>query len=222
MYSIVRLIRWNPGLSAAQLADFTQILSRAGAAAETAAQLIAPTLPGVRNGGDLIWHLVFKDEAGAKAWDCSGAWLESAEPTLRTHAVLDSACFDHGPGGVRCPDLKRGIYRALFFSLSPEATKDQAAQLEADLLAMPRLIDKILNWRLSRVRHSSGAERWSYVWEQEYAALQHLTQDYVWHPYHWGVVDRWFDPEMPCRIVRSHLCHTFASIEESLLAHAPH
>jgi hypothetical protein len=177
-------------------------------------------LPGVRNGGDLIWHLVFNDAAGASAWESSAAWLEKAEPTLRAHAVLDSACFDHGPGGVRCPDLKCGIYRALFFSLSPEATKDQAAQLEADLLALPRHIDKILNWRLSRVSQSSGAERWSYVWEQEYAALQHLTQDYVWHPYHWGVVDRWFDPEMPCRIVRSHLCHTFASIEESLLAHA--
>jgi Stress responsive A/B Barrel Domain len=221
MYSIVRLVRWNPGVSAAERAEFTQILSRAGGAAETTAQLIAPTLPGVRNGGDLIWHLIFNDAAGARAWECSTAWLEKAQPTLRACALLDSACFDHGPGGVRCPDLNRGIYRALFFALSPEATKDQAAQLEADLLAMPRHIEKILNWRLSRVSQSSGAERWSYVWEQEYAALEHLKQDYVWHPYHWGVVDRWFDPEMPCRIVQSHLCHSFAAIEGSLLAIPP-
>jgi hypothetical protein len=222
MHSIVRLIRWKPGVSASELAGFTQILSRAGSGTETVGQFIGPTLPGVRNGGDLIWHQVFEDIEDAQSWQRAGAWRDAAEPTLRAHAAhVDSTGFDHGPGGVRRPDLKRGVYRALLFSLSPDATRDQATQLEHDLLAMPRYIDRILNWRLSRVTPSGGTEGWSYVWEQEFAELQHLTQDYVWHPYHWGFVDRWFDPEMPGRIVRSQLCHTFASIETSLLAPPP-
>jgi hypothetical protein len=221
MISVVRLIQWKPGLLAADVSDVTHSLSRAATAPEVAAQLIGRTLPGVRNGGDLIWHLVFEDHAAAARWERSGAWPE-AQSMLAQHAAhVESVRFSHGPGGVRRPDLRGGIYRALLFSLEPGTTADQADQLERELLAMPRHIDKILNWRLSRAAPATDTGVWSHVWEQEFAAVTDLTQDYVWHPYHWGVVDRWFDPEMPCRIVSSHLCHTFAPIETSLLGAAP-
>jgi hypothetical protein len=220
MYSIIRLIRWRESASESQRADAARHLSQAGSEG-TVRQFIAPTLPGVRNGGDVIWHVVFGDGARAEAWARGTAWGDTAGPTLDARAAhVDYCAFEHGDGGARQPDLRSGLYRALFFSLTPQATAEQAAELEHDLLAMPRHIDKILNWRLSRVNRAGGAEPWSYVWEQEFESLAHLTQDYVWHPYHWGFVDRWFDPEMPCRIVRSNLCHTFASIRGSVLGSA--
>jgi len=219
MHSVLRLVSWKQGTSRADIDSGAATLASAGRAHGAVAQFIGPTLPGSRNGGDLIWHLAFADGAAATSWEQSPAWHGSAEPALRALAAhVDTASYDHGQSGIRANDVKQGIYRALLFSLTAEASALEAAQLERDLLGLPRHIDRILNWRLSRVARSSGAEPWSYVWEQEFAALPHLTQDYVWHPYHWGHADRWFDPEMPCRIVRSRLCHSFAAIDSSFLS----
>ena len=59
------------------------------------------------------------------------------------------------------------------------------------------------------------ATRWTHLWEQEFDSVDGLQVDYMSSPVHWGYIDRWFDPEMPERIVDLWLAHTACQ------AHAP-
>ena len=54
-------------------------------------------------------------------------------------------------------------------------------------------------------------------WEQEYADIGGLMGPYMLHPYHWAVIDRWFDPECPDWIVNTRLCHSFAAFGAPVL-----
>ena len=36
-------------------------------------------------------------------------------------------------------------------------------------------------------------------------------------PYHWGVIEKWFDPTFPERIVDTRLAQVFYDVESSLL-----
>ena len=75
---------------------------------------------------------------------------------------------------------------------------------------MPEHISTIRSWRLSRLAGTgTHRERWTHAWEQEYETLDGLQRDYMLHPFHWAGVDRWFDPEMPNRIVELDLVHVF-------------
>jgi hypothetical protein len=56
------------------------------------------------------------------------------------------------------------------------------------------------------------------VWEQEYADVDGVRVAYLQHPYHWSGVDRWFDPEMPCAIVRPKLAHMFRWVDRPIVA----
>jgi hypothetical protein len=69
--------------------------------------------------------------------------------------------------------------------------------------------------RAAGERSSSG---WTHVWAQEFASLDGLQTDYMVHPYHWAVVDRWFDPESPERVVAPGFAHVFCVVPRSVLA----
>ena len=36
-------------------------------------------------------------------------------------------------------------------------------------------------------------------------------------PYHWGLVDGWFDPECPQRVVDTHLAHVYCPAAATIL-----
>ena len=55
------------------------------------------------------------------------------------------------------------------------------------------------------------------MWEQEYADVSGLEVDYMMHPYHWGLVDGWFDPECPQRIVDLRVAHVYCPAAETIL-----
>jgi len=38
------------------------------------------------------------------------------------------------------------------------------------------------------------------------------------YPYHWGHIDRWFNPECADWIVDTYLCHTFCAFESGPLS----
>lgn len=214
MLSVIRLITWTPGLTAADIAAATTALTEAGAAPQVTAQLANAPLAGGWNSGDLLWHLVFADPAALAAWEAAN----DVDAILAGKtAQVDWVRFTHGDGGVRRPDLGKGIYRALFLKLEPHATEQQVAQFEEDLIGLAAYIPEILNWRRSRTDASGGAAAWTFVWEQEFTAVDDIKGPYVEHPYHWGYVDRWFDPEMPCRIIATTLCHTFTGVDRSLI-----
>lgn len=67
------------------------------------------------------------------------------------------------------------------------------------------------------VETSTGPVAWTHVWEQEFRELSDVTGQYLGHPAHWAVVDRWFDPECPEVVVRDRVCHTFCAADRAVI-----
>ena len=80
--------------------------------------LVEPTLPGVRNGGDILMHLRLPDST---PWPSLRARLDEvlSAPAV-TH--VDSACYRGRPVG---PDEPGGsVYRALLLRVAPDTADD--------------------------------------------------------------------------------------------------
>jgi hypothetical protein len=171
--------------------------------------LVEPTLPGVRNGGDVLVHLRVFDEEG---WP---GLQERLTPVLSAPAIahVDSAHYRGSPNRTGTPG--GSVFRALFLRVAPDTSDHVVARFEADLAAMPRYVSTITAWQLSRVETSSGNSAWTHVFSQRFTDLEGLTGPYLMHPIHWAHVDRWFDPEYPECIVRERVCHSFCAVNPS-------
>jgi hypothetical protein len=181
-------------------------LQEAGLASEPGIQLIAARpLPGSYNGGDCLYRV--RATSASRAGAAMQRLLDASGPEARAEA----ASFEDGPGGGNWD--APGIYRALLLSLRSNADALRVQRFEAELLSMPRYIGTIRAWRLSRVQESSGSRPWTHVWEQRYDKVEGLTGAYMMNPYHWGFVDRWFDPESPDWMVDTRLCHSFCMLD---------
>jgi hypothetical protein len=208
MYSVIRLLD-----VAEEHRDRVLAAVRAGAAATPARhQLVEPTLPGVRNGGDILVHLRF---------DTEDQW-RSVEPHFAA-ALADSA-ITRVNGACYSGDMRRssdqtgGVYRALLLRVLPGTDDHIVARFEDELRLMPRYVKTITAWQLSRVDEPVGASEWTHVFEQEFTDVDGLMGPYLMHPIHWAVVDRWFDPECPDVIVRDRVCHSFCRCGTPVLA----
>lgn len=167
--------------------------------------LVEPTLPGSRNGGDILVHLQFADRS---EWDSVA--VDFAD-ILQDPAVgrVNGATY---PGRPVDTDWSTGpgtVYRTLLLSVASGTDDDTIASFEADLRLMPRYVHSITAWQLSRVEQASGDSAWTHVFEQEFTDVEGLVGPYLMHPIHWAYVDRWFDPECPEVIVRDRVCHSF-------------
>lgn len=213
MYKLTKLINFSGEAdNAARAAVAARLQGLTGDIAVLRA-LISPTLSGVYNGGDLIAHFQFADEAAGRAFDSRiVAALDD-----RAVAHVDSAAYTGIAGAVAEPGLKQGVYRTLFLTIDRPVGPDVIARFEAEMQQMPHHIPAIRNWQLSRVADAAGARRWTHVWEQEYASIDGLMGPYTMHPYHWGLIDRWYDPECADWIVNTHLCHSFCAFEGSVI-----
>ncbi len=173
--------------------------------------LVEPTLPGVRNGGDILMHLQLPD---ATPWPRLEARLKEV---LSAPAVshVDSVHYRGRPIGPDEPD--GSVYRALLLRVAPDTPDDVVARFEADLAAMPRYVHTITSWQLSRVDTAIGTSPWTHVFCQRFTDIEGLTGPYLMHPIHWAYVDRWFDPECPEYIVRDRVCHSFCAMDTPVL-----
>jgi hypothetical protein len=202
MYSLVCLIR----LDGAD--DVSPALAELGAA-------VAPVLEGSFNGGDVAAHFTVADEA------------EHAARRAQIHAVLDraahadTALFRHGEQVTGAPDLASGIHRTLLLCADRDASAERLERFAVEMVRMPEYIPAIRNWRFSRVLEATGGRRWTHVWEQEFDDLDGLFGPYMMHPYHWAVIDRWFDPECTEWMIDPLLCHSFSAYGRNIIG-APH
>ncbi|MBP0619207.1 Dabb family protein [Cupriavidus consociatus] len=133
---------------------------------------------------------------------------------LNGMAEVDRVAYSPISVGLRAPRLRQGIWRTLMFRVRSEAPDWQVRGLEQDLLRMPDYMPGILNWRLARVL---SPNTWTHVWQQEFASAEDLLGEYLMHPFHWGRVDRWFDPEFPEWTVQA-ISHAFCPLATSLIA----
>ncbi|MGE2690931.1 Dabb family protein [Mycolicibacterium pulveris] len=176
------------------------------AASETgvAHAVVEPTLPGSRNGGDILAHLRFADRA---QWDCAATRFGGIFEDPAVHHV-DGVTYS-GTMTVAEPSTPATVYRTLLLRVAPGTSDAVVERFEADLELMPRYVDTITAWQLSRVESAIGTSPWTHVFEQRFVDADGLMGPYLMHPIHWAYVDRWFDPECPDVIVRDRVCHSF-------------
>jgi len=215
MFKQTALITWKPDSSP----DARQsLLDRAHAMVAADLSLFAQTVPASHRGGDIVWHLHFPDRT---TWELSAAnrALDMLTADSLT-ASVDAVAYEPYRHATAQPSLRSGIYRTLFVNIAPAATAADVRQFEDELAGMPDHIPEILNWAINATVASRGGEApWTHVWEQEFADIGGLTGSYMTSPYHWAYVDRWFDPEMPGRIVDDTLLrHSASVLEESVMA----
>jgi hypothetical protein len=207
MYSVTRLLDVDE-------VDRDRVLAavRAGATATRARhQLVEPTLPGVRNGGDLLVHLRFDTEDQWRSAETDFV-ASLTDPAITR---VNGACYSGGasPGGAESGT----VYRVLLLRVQPSTASHIVARFEDDLRLMPRYVNTITAWQLSRVDEPVGTSDWTHVFEQEFTDVDGLMGPYLMHPIHWAVVDRWFDPECPDVIVRDRVCHSFCRCDTAIL-----
>jgi hypothetical protein len=170
--------------------------------------LVEPTLPGSRNGGDIVVHLRFTNR---DAWEASGF-----DDALSDPAILHiNGVIYQGSPMVRESGT---IYRTLLLRVPPEVDAATVATFEHELAMMPRYVPTITAWQLSRVDDAVGASGWTHVFEQEFTDVDGLMGPYLMHPVHWAVVDRWFDPETTDMIVKDRVCHSFCDAKSPVLS----
>jgi hypothetical protein len=210
MFSVISLIDVAAEASHDRLLT---TLRRVAANAGAERMLVEPTLPGSRNGGDILMHLRFADRVG---WD---SVANKFTHLLRDPAVVHVNGATYTGGAVRAERAgSHGtVYRALLLRVPPDTDDATVARFEADLQLMPRYVRSITAWQLSRVEQATGASEWTHVFEQQFTDVDGLMGPYLMHPVHWGYVDRWFDPECPEVIVRDRVCHSFCRSDPSVL-----
>ncbi|OBJ04455.1 stress responsive protein [Mycobacterium alsense] len=208
MYSVTRLLDVVPAGRDRLVAE----LGAAAAAAGVPRWVVGPTLPGTRNGGDVLVHLRFatEDHWARVAGQFAALLVEPA--VTRVNGV--------GYSGVpqRCGDTAGTVYRTLLLRVAPGTPESTVVRFERELSSMPRYVRTIRAWQLSRVSEAIGPTEWTHVFEQEFSDVDGLMGPYLMHPIHWAVVDRWFDPETTDVIVRDRVCHSFCATPGGVLS----
>ena len=208
MYSVTRLLDVIPAHRDQLLGD----LSAAAAEAGALRWVVRPTLPGARNGGDILVHLRFATQ---------GQWTWAAErfaAVMADHAVTRANGAGYSGEPERCGNSPGTVYRALLIPVSPDTAPATLDRFEHELSLMPRYVRTIRAWQLCRVDQAFGTTQWTHVFEQEFSDVDGLVGPYLMHPIHWAVVDRWFDPECPDVIVKDRVCHSFCAIAQPVLS----
>ncbi len=214
MYSVINLIDVAAG-TGAQARD-RLLAELRGAAMELGARhaLVEPTLPGTRNGGDILVHLRFADK---HEWDSVATQLTGAlsDPVV---GHVNGATYSGIPVSTEWAASPGTVYRTLLLRVAPGTGERAIAHFEADLRLLPRHVRTITAWQLSHVENAIGASKWTHVFEQQFIDVEGLMGPYLMHPIHWAWVDRWFDPECPEVIVRDRICHSFCRSDTAVLS----
>ncbi|MGW5106214.1 Dabb family protein [Nocardia sp. NPDC004123] len=221
MYKVTRLLHL---IHADDEVAVAAVLREVTAAAESAGarhSLVARTLPGARNGGDIVAHFQFESES---EWSSQQATIDAV---TRGPAIdrVDSVEYvggsaAQGRAGRRPSANPPALYRTLLLRVEDSAAQSEVDRFEHAMLQIPEHVSGIRAWQLSRVAHATGATGWTHVWEQEFTDVDALLGPYMNHPIHWGHVDRWFDPECPEQIVKDRVCHSFCAMSAPVLMDA--
>jgi len=173
---------------------------------------------------DYTWDLAIDERAAPhpetllSAPSLAAHFRSSEDAESPPVAHVDTVRFETQHGNAPAPAIGRCIKRTLFVRVFPDTPRALCEQFEQDIMRMPSYIPAIRNWAFSRTDPSLQPTPWTHVWEQEYEDLSGLQGDYMLSPFHWGVIDGWFDPECPKRIVENRFAHVFCEAEASVLA----
>ncbi len=177
------------------------------------------TLPRALNGAHLMWRVSFATENDHWSALSSAAWRTRIAPLLDPEKGIsfDRVAYRPSLSDASAGRTREGIWRCLTLSVDAGTSAEQIVQFEKDTALMPAHVPAIRNWALCKVVASSGRRNWTHVWEQEFDDVAGLEGPYMLDPIHWGLVDGWFDPECPQRIVDPFLIHAAFGIREAVI-----
>ena len=218
----VAMLHLREGADGAALEAFEAAMAAAHEALGARRSHLGRHIEGSVGGGDYTWDLLF-DEAP----EGDAAALVAASPALAPYfadegpravvAQIDAVRFAPQYGELPEPGIRDFVKRTLLLRVEDGAEAEALARFERELMGMPRYIASIRNWACGRTDPALQPTQWTHVWEQEYQTVDGLTVDYMVSPYHWGVVDGWFDMERPQRIVSPVLAHVYCPAASSIL-----
>ncbi len=174
-------------------------------------------------GGDLTWDLLFDAAAAAdrffalverhsaqEVFEQLQLGRTSDADVAASLVAIELARPESISVGLGSPGLV-GVKRTLWLRVLPEADAEQRDLFERETPLLAQAVPAIRNWRWSRIRPVASrglpTPGWTHLWEQEFEDYAGLEVDYMSSPCHWGYIDRYFDPEMPDRIVDVALAH---------------
>jgi hypothetical protein len=220
MFNLLHVFETVPGAGDGEAGRIADALTKAGRRLPGVRSSVAgPTLPRALNGGSLMWRIAFASEVDYWTALASARWRESIAPLLAATQVttLDRIAYWSGLSDTSVEQTRPGIWRCLALSVDAGTPSDLIRQFERDITLMPEHVSTIRNWSLGHVVVREGRRHWTHVWEQEFDDLAGLEGEYMMHPIHWGLVDGWFDPECPQRIVDPLLIHAAFDIGEPVI-----
>jgi hypothetical protein len=205
MFDVIRLIDTSDETARDRLVEELRDAASTSGAERV---LVEPTLPGVRNGGDVLLHLRFDAPA---QWSSAATAFDTimADPAVQR---VNGATYTGRP--ITAREIPATVYRTLLLRVQQGTDEATVARFEDDLRLLPRYVTSICTWQLSRVESAVGTSPWTHVFEQEFCDVDGLMGPYLMHPIHWAYVDRWFDPECSEVIVRDRVCHSFCRSSE--------
>lgn len=175
-------------------------------------------LPGVvgpvgHGAGSMTWDLTVSTDLDVVLSD------PAVITALESRATVASAVTLAPIASARVETPAPFVKRTLLLRVRNDVAPDALHRFESDLAEMPEHIGAIRSWSLARTVGTAGWTpiRWTHAWEQEFASLDGLSGEYMFHPFHWTTVDAWFDPEMPDHIVEPELAHLFYASDVPVL-----
>jgi hypothetical protein len=220
MYRRIALLHLDPHASPGDVESLEREL---GDVAERVPQVTHAHLgrhfPNTVGGGDYTWDLAFADREHCPPWDDQLRTADHADLIAGVVARTDVVQFAVTNVHIVEPQIRDLVKRTLLLEVDRATPLDRAREFDRVLTGMPRYIGAIRNWAYHRVDDdfTIGPRQWTHVWEQEYQDLSGLRVDYMVHPYHWGYVDPWFDPESPSRVVRPGVAHVYCPASVTIL-----
>lgn len=167
--------------------------------------------------------LVLEDKAGAGDVVWSRIVPDGSEPPPERSLPAGMRVLDSVPvvplASSRVPLEGARLLRTLLVRVRREVDVADVEKMESSLVAMPRHIVTIRSWSLSRLDREATAAGWTHLWEQEFAEPRGF-RPYMGHPYHWTGVERWFDPEIPGRIVDAE-AHYLSPVPGAVVSEQP-
>jgi hypothetical protein len=157
-----------------------------------------------RHGWTHVWEQEYADAASLEAymrdpyhWSVIDPFFDATSPTAIVERVTVLTYDDSDAAGpTHWPD--EGLRRLLLIRCAPGADPRAIDELRDAITAGGTQLP-LAGWRLARAL-PHPTHPWSLIWEQLFAGEDALSE-YMRHPYHWTVIDPYFDPEHPMAIV---------------------
>jgi len=168
----------------------------------------------------VIWRICFECEDDYQAMLLDPVWTAQVVPLLggAGGVEVEQIFYRRSLFAAPFPNICQGIWRTLIVAVKAGVAVAQRRQFEAEMQMMPSYIGTIRNWALNPVLSSKGSRSWSYVWEQDFDDVNGLLNEYRMHPIHFGLVDRWYDPEHPDHILDARRLRLVCNAPESAIA----